>query len=734
MGMLFSGGQIALNMEKAGAQDRGVTSALPDGGFVSAWVSQHLDGPRVMVRVYGPDGMPKGPEAPVAETGAPGEGAPTFFTSGDGALWLAWPSTTEGVGTIFARRYLPESQSWDVTKVLASGLEAVQDLAGCALEGGGFALAYVAQDGTRLRGYAASFEADGSALTGPAALGSLAGAVEVRPSLVSDGAGGYLAFWEQATGDRNIVMRHVPAEGGGAAPENLVSPGMYNYQFRPQTVTLADGDLLVLWHELKAEPYGLKLVARRYAPTGEARGEAMYLDTGHSENHAPALLALPDGGFAVAWSNYHIDYGEIFFQTFDAAGVAQGAPIRLHARSLVDRGVPELTLLADGRVLVSWREGSTQADMIAQIVDPRLIGAEDVTGVDARPRLLEEGAVLEVAAGATLAVWNQHGLQSEGAAASGLALRVAGRVEVGGAAGAFDGVSFLGTDTGQPTGAGLHQVEVTATGAIVASGGVAIRLAGGQNAVLNKGLLEGAATAVVGGEGADHIVNQGTIRGDVLLGGGNDFYDGRGGALEGVVKGGAGDDAYLLATPGLQIEEAAGGGFDRVQSLTSYRLAEGLEALVLLGTAALNGFGNGAANQLFGNAAANRLSGEAGGDQLWGQGGADRLWGGAGRDTMAGGAGADDFVFTSWRDSPSAAPDRITDFRRGLDDIDLRALVAGRFDFEGIGAFSGDGPSLRLRPGKTGLWVQADVNGDGRMDFALWLHGVKMLSAGDFLL
>jgi Ca2+-binding RTX toxin-like protein len=61
-------------------------------------------------------------------------------------------------------------------------------------------------------------------------------------------------------------------------------------------------------------------------------------------------------------------------------------------------------------------------------------------------------------------------------------------------------------------------------------------------------------------------------------------------------------------------------------------------------------------------------------DSLYGGAGNDTITGGMGQDTMAGGAGNDVFLFLQSSDSTTANPDRIIDFVRGEDVLDVSAL------------------------------------------------------------
>jgi Ca2+-binding RTX toxin-like protein len=138
------------------------------------------------------------------------------------------------------------------------------------------------------------------------------------------------------------------------------------------------------------------------------------------------------------------------------------------------------------------------------------------------------------------------------------------------------------------------------------------------------------------------------------------------------------------------------------------------------------------------------LKGYAGNDVLKGGGGDDVLQGGRGRDELTGNSGADDFVFVALNDSLPRGPSRdmITDFVRGIDDIDLSAIDARRFNlvddaFQFIGGkqFSSRAGQLRFDvslPGETR--VEADIDGDGSADFEIALVGRHILTAGDFIL
>ncbi len=88
------------------------------------------------------------------------------------------------------------------------------------------------------------------------------------------------------------------------------------------------------------------------------------------------------------------------------------------------------------------------------------------------------------------------------------------------------------------------------------------------------------------------------------------------------MRGGGGDDVYIVDNLQDQVIEAATEGRDTVRSSIDYVLGANLEDLVLL-EGAISGTGNALANSITGNSAVNVLDGKAGLDSLNGGEGSD---------------------------------------------------------------------------------------------------------------
>ena len=162
--------------------------------------------------------------------------------------------------------------------------------------------------------------------------------------------------------------------------------------------------------------------------------------------------------------------------------------------------------------------------------------------------------------------------------------------------------------------------------------------------------------------------------------------------------------------------------------------------------------GTGAADKLYGKyAVADQIFGLAGNDTIFAASGSDVVAGGTGRDTMTGGADADRFDFDAAAETGRTATTRdiIKDFVHTVDKIDLSTIDANgggagdaAFTFLAANgaAFTGAGAELRwvqVNPAGTvndKTIVEGDLNGDRVADFQIELTGLKVLTAGDFIL
>ncbi len=273
----------------------------------------------------------------------------------------------------------------------------------------------------------------------------------------------------------------------------------------------------------------------------------------------------------------------------------------------------------------------------------------------------------------------------------------------------------------------------------------------------------------------------------MLLGAGSDTYDGRGGVvLQGLVNAGEAADTYVLSDARTTVIDSGTMGRDTLFVSADYALAaaSGIDLIQMTGLARTF-VGDDGVNEVIGTGLANLLSGMGGVDTLRGQGGDDDLRGGAdgdslfggddqdtiwgdagndrvlgdagddllrggagldtltgglGADTLRGGSGANVFDFNDLAEIEVSDADRIADFLRGTDRIDLSGIdarpgVAGDqlFAFVGAAAFTGVG-QLRVVIVGGDVVVQVNTVAGVAAEAALVVAGVGTLGGGDFIL
>lgn len=258
---------------------------------------------------------------------------------------------------------------------------------------------------------------------------------------------------------------------------------------------------------------------------------------------------------------------------------------------------------------------------------------------------------------------------------------------------------------------------------------------------------------ISGWGGADTI--RGGAGNDVISGGeGNDLLYGNGGADD--ISGGAGQDTLYGGAGSDTLD--GGTGADNLNGESGADVLDGGD-----GNDALNGgFGNdtmlggagsdtllgmGDHDYIEGGADADRMVGGDGNDTLIGGSGNDTITGDAGDDVIQGGtgydiligkSGADTFVFDSAAEMSDGTADRIKDFERGRDIIDISGIDDERsFTFIGTSAFSATGGmEIRYVMNAFGAaLVYADTNGDGVTDGSFIMLNVPGgITADDFIL
>ncbi|MCC6918690.1 MAG: hypothetical protein IT548_05765 [Alphaproteobacteria bacterium] len=354
------------------------------------------------------------------------------------------------------------------------------------------------------------------------------------------------------------------------------------------------------------------------------------VSTSIDQDERPAVAALDNGNFAVAWTRTVGASTQVWYAVYGPGGTPVRAPALLDDVGTVNRNV-QVCATNFGFALAyednGWGTGTV--DITLARFDAG--GGFIVNGDISNPALAADGSndanpTLSRLSNGLIAVAYENNLWPD----SDLHVRLANASCESLAVTAFTAGQSATDDVADPSLAGLTGLgRMALAWSNITDGNADAEVV--QAVRTTTG--DGAANALTGDELADIMIG----------GGGNDTLNG--GLNADTLSGGLGNDTYVNPR-GDTILENAGQGTDTVQSDAAYSLAAvaNVERLFLTGAAGINGTGNGLANYISGNTGNNGLNGGDGADTLMGGAGNDTLTGGAGADSLNGGAGNDTYV------------------------------------------------------------------------------------------
>ena len=344
-------GEFEVNSTTSGDQ-RAPTIARLDDGYVVAWQSfnGHTD---LHLQRYTDGGVAVGGEAVINSTTLGEQSQPTITGTAGGGFVVAWASDQGGSDFgVYLQRFDSQAQRVGGETLVNATQPLNQEHPGvAALAGGGFVVTWFSD--TQSAGiYSRVYGADGSALTGELLVNTASAGPQAMPSTAGLAGGGYVVAWD---GPDGIHAQRFGAQGATLGADMRVDTGGGAIA-RPVVAALGDGGYVVAWQSAAADGDGLDIHTQRFSADGGAVG-AQHIANGTLAGHqtSPAITAMPDGGWVVAWTSGGQDgSGDgVFAQRFGAGGQALGEETQLNMNTAYNQSDVALAPGTSG-YLATW--------------------------------------------------------------------------------------------------------------------------------------------------------------------------------------------------------------------------------------------------------------------------------------------------------------------------------------------------------------------------------------------
>jgi len=206
---------------------------------------------------------------------------------------------------------------------------------------------------------------------------------QTAPSVATFADGGFVVVW--GTGDpaqdgssSSIKAQLFDSAGRKTGPEFLVNTSGAGNQFTASVAASSDGSFLVSWVTNGTDGgIGDGIKAQLFGRDGEPLGGEFQLNVrppyGSGSVFTPNVVALAGGGYVVSWDDWN--GFDVKAQILDSAGVRVGGVFTVNTKTGYAEEYGDLTALAGGGFVATWRTTDSSADGSMHAVKAQLFSA-----------------------------------------------------------------------------------------------------------------------------------------------------------------------------------------------------------------------------------------------------------------------------------------------------------------------------------------------------------------------
>ncbi len=196
-----------------------------------------------------------------------------------------------------------------------------------------------------------------------------------RVAVFKDGGAAFV--WQGGrAGFQHIYARFLKADGTFATGDLLVNTYTNNHQIDPAVSVLSNGNVVVTWSSYGQDGSVYGVYDQIFSPTGDRIGSELQVNqSALFSQRSPAAVALPGGGFALAWVSERstttsiIQSGliyltnsaprytaDIFGRLYDADGSPRGDEFRVNGDNGEVCANPAISAGANGGIVLAWSQ------------------------------------------------------------------------------------------------------------------------------------------------------------------------------------------------------------------------------------------------------------------------------------------------------------------------------------------------------------------------------------------
>jgi len=218
----------------------------------------------------------------------------------------------------------------------------------------------MATDGSGYGIFGRRFDNNGGPLSIEFQINTTTTSNQQAPAVASDASGNTVVVWMSQDQDGDgwgIYGQRYNAAGVAQGSEFLVNNTTAGQQREPQVAMDANGNFVVVWADNALDGSGMGIFARRFDASGTALGNAFQVNTFATGYQGHPQIALhTSGSFVIAWQSLGQDGSNhgVYFQRYDATGVAQGSDTQAATTTTDNQQSPTIGMAANGEFVLAW--------------------------------------------------------------------------------------------------------------------------------------------------------------------------------------------------------------------------------------------------------------------------------------------------------------------------------------------------------------------------------------------